>query len=223
MKTTVYIDGFNLYYGVLSHSQYKWLDVVKLFTHICHQQNPQTEIVAIKFFTAPVKASISSNGLNAVTSQNSYLKALRVLYPDIFECINGHFLIEKGKAPIFQKPIVKNDNVEIWRLEEKKTDVNIALNMYIDAQKGIEQVVLVSNDTDLVPAFEAIQREYPEVNTASVLPRMNVEGNLRPLNRSLAALSKWKREYITEEELINAQLPDVIPTNKKAIFKPKYW
>ena len=34
MKTTLYIDGFNLYYGVLKGSPYKWLDVVKLFTHI---------------------------------------------------------------------------------------------------------------------------------------------------------------------------------------------
>jgi hypothetical protein len=50
MKTTLYIDGFNLYYGVLKGSSYKWLDVVKLFTHICQEQNPDAEIVAVKFF-----------------------------------------------------------------------------------------------------------------------------------------------------------------------------
>jgi len=31
------------------------------------------------------------------------------------------------------------------------------------------EVVLVSNDTDLVPAFEDIQNEYPEVHRASIL------------------------------------------------------
>ncbi|MBN3495478.1 hypothetical protein [Vibrio neptunius] len=31
MKTIVYVDGFNFYYGLLRHSPYKWLDLVKLF------------------------------------------------------------------------------------------------------------------------------------------------------------------------------------------------
>jgi len=223
MKTTVYIDGFNLYYGALSNTNYKWLDVVKLFTQICHQQDPNTEIISIKFFTSPVKGSIANRGQDAEQSQKSYIKGLKTLYPDNFECIEGGFSMQKGKAPIYQEPIIKGDKVDIWKLEEKKTDVNIALNMYIDAQKGIEQVVLVSNDTDLVPAFEAIKREYPNVQIATVLPRMKITGKKRPLNRDLAALSNWKREYITEDELKNAQLPDYIPTNKKPAYKPKYW
>jgi len=52
---------------------------------------------------------------------------------------------------------------------------------------------------------------------------MNIEGSPRPLNRSIASLSNWKREYITEEELKASQLPEVIPTDRKAIFKPRYW
>ena len=30
-KTAVYVDGYNLYYGRLRNSAYKWLDVVALF------------------------------------------------------------------------------------------------------------------------------------------------------------------------------------------------
>jgi len=26
MKTTIYIDGYNLYYGLVKNTQYKWLD-----------------------------------------------------------------------------------------------------------------------------------------------------------------------------------------------------
>jgi hypothetical protein len=29
-KTNVYVDGFNLYYGCLKGSPYKWLDIQKL-------------------------------------------------------------------------------------------------------------------------------------------------------------------------------------------------
>ncbi len=32
METTIYIDGYNLYYGCLKYSPYKWLDLVELFT-----------------------------------------------------------------------------------------------------------------------------------------------------------------------------------------------
>jgi hypothetical protein len=30
MKTYVYVDGFNLYYGALKRTRHKWLDVSKL-------------------------------------------------------------------------------------------------------------------------------------------------------------------------------------------------
>ena len=224
MKTTIYIDGFNLYYGAVNFTPYKWLDVVKLFTRICKERNPHSEVVAVKFFTAPIKAKIASHGLDSVTSQASYHKALKTLYPDIFHLIEGSFLVERGKAPKYQKPIDKKDRVDIWKLEEKKTDVNIALNMYIDAQKGMEQIVLVSNDTDLVPSFEAIKREYPLVHTSTVIPRLQrKKEKARPLNRTISEISTWTRAYITEEELKSSQLPQVIPMRKKAIFKPRYW
>ena len=31
MRTLVYIDGFNLFYGCLKHSDDKWLDIHRLF------------------------------------------------------------------------------------------------------------------------------------------------------------------------------------------------
>jgi hypothetical protein len=57
MKTIIYIDGYNLYYGTLRGTAYKWLDVVQLFEGICHAQNPASQLVQVKFFTAPIKAT----------------------------------------------------------------------------------------------------------------------------------------------------------------------
>ena len=109
-------------------------------------------------------------------------------------------------------------------MEEKKTDVNIALEMLTDSIEGIQQVVLVSNDTDLVPALEKIQKFFPEVKKAVVIPRKETkENNARPANNELLSNSDWVRHHITEKELQEAQLPEYIPTRKKTVFKPKYW
>jgi hypothetical protein len=40
------------------------------------------------------------------------------------EIINGYFIQERGLLPRFKRPLDKMDKVEVWRLEEKKTDVS---------------------------------------------------------------------------------------------------
>lgn len=62
-RTTIYIDGYNLYYSRLKGTSYKWLDIATLFRDcILLPQDPSAEVVAIKFFTAPVKASYARHG-----------------------------------------------------------------------------------------------------------------------------------------------------------------
>ena len=52
MKTIVYVDGFNLYYGAVKDTPYKWLDINKL----CQLLLPKHTIHQIKYFTARVVA-----------------------------------------------------------------------------------------------------------------------------------------------------------------------
>lgn len=227
MKTTIYIDGYNLYFGSIKNTNYKWLDVVKLFSFISNQQNPQTQVISVKYFTAPVKGKIASHGLKAVTSQRLYHIALSVIYPEVFELIEGTFLVETGRLPQYKKHVQldKKDTVKVWKLEEKKTDVNITLSLYRDSAKGMEQVILVSNDSDLVPAFEAIKEDFPDTRIGVVIPRMKENGKqARPANAELSNLADWTRKHINEDELSKAQLPDIVPRKaKKTIFKPDYW
>lgn len=224
MKTTIYIDGFNLYYSALKGTPYKWLDVVALFSQICHTQNPEACVECVKFFTAPVRGKIATRGEQAVHSQAIYHKALKTRHPDTFRIIEGFFMVESAHLPKYQNPIDKTDRVEVWRMEEKKTDVNIALNLYRDAAAGMEQVVLVSNDSDLVPAIEAVKADFPVVTVGTIAPQLKTEeGQARASNKELADLSDWVRHYMREEELQSALLPEVIPTRKKAVFKPDYW
>ena len=52
MATIVYVDAFNLYYGALKGSPYKWLDLDAL----CRRLLPRDQIVRIRYFTAHVSA-----------------------------------------------------------------------------------------------------------------------------------------------------------------------
>ena len=51
LRTIVYIDGFNFYYGELRGTPWKWLDPVALFTKVL---GPHNDITNIKYFTARV-------------------------------------------------------------------------------------------------------------------------------------------------------------------------
>lgn len=194
MQTAIYIDGFNLYYGALKETPYKWFDIVKLFEHIAKEQLPNSEIVSVKFFTAPIRAKIARRGMESAHSQSLYHKALKNKYPNQIEIINGYFTVEPDHLPKYQNPMDKEDRVSVWRLEEKQTDVNIALQMYRDARKGIEHSILVSNDSDLIPALHAIQEDYPAVKIGTVIPRIqysNQDG--RTSNKGLTEVSHWQR------------------------------
>lgn len=228
MKTIVYIDGYNLFYGCLKHSDDKWLDLFKLFEHLLNEQCSQVDSLHIKFFTADIKAKVATNGDSARIAQQSYHRALELLYPEQISIIKGYYSLDKAHLPTYQNPIDKNSKVEVWRLEEKQTDVNIALHAYRDAAKGLaEQLVFVSNDTDLEPALIAIREDFNDKHKIGVVipvrkPNQNNKER-RPANKRLSEQANWTRRYLTDEELFSNQLPEKVPTRKKPILKPKYW
>lgn len=84
MRTYVYIDAFNLYYGALANTPYKWLDLEKFCDGIL---SPKNEVRKIKYFTARVKPSIADPG--QPTRQAAYLKALQTL--SCVQVVYGHF------------------------------------------------------------------------------------------------------------------------------------
>jgi hypothetical protein len=53
MRTSVYVDGFNLYHGCLKRSKFKWLNLLKLAEVLL----PDHQIEMVKFFTARVSAT----------------------------------------------------------------------------------------------------------------------------------------------------------------------
>ena len=76
MVTNVYIDGFNLYYGSLKGTPYKWLDLAELSSVLL----PQDTISRIRYFTAQVNAR--PHDPQQPVRQQTYLRAL----PTIPDC-----------------------------------------------------------------------------------------------------------------------------------------
>ncbi|GAJ22676.1 unnamed protein product, partial [marine sediment metagenome] len=50
MKTIVYVDGFNLYYGAVKDTSLKWLNIHRM----CELHLPKDRIVGVKYFTAKI-------------------------------------------------------------------------------------------------------------------------------------------------------------------------
>ncbi|WP_080932591.1 NYN domain-containing protein [Pseudomonas fluorescens] len=115
------------------------------------------------------------------------------------------------------------------KLEEKETDVHIAISMYRTATKQaalevhdrIEQLALASSDTDMTPALKAIREDFPDITIGVILPH-RAELNC-PSPGSLKEHSHWMRRVISAEELQSHQFPERVPTRKTPAIKPDYW
>jgi hypothetical protein len=230
-STAVYIDGYNLYYGRLRNTSFKWLDLVALFEQLIKEQNPNASLAVIKYFTAPALASFASHGKVSVEAQQSYHRALQVTNSGCFELVCGVHSFDKGGTllPTFVagQPYDRNVRSRVWKLEEKKTDVNIALAMYRDAIKGqYDQVVICSNDSDAGPVLQALREDFEPLTIGVVTPVPPPDpskGKPRGDNTSLAKHAHWVRRHLLDAELAQAQLPAQIATNKKPIHKPAHW
>ena len=227
LRTAIYIDGYNLYYGRLRNTQYKWLDVVALFSQITRSIEPHSQIISVKFFTAPALPKFSKHGKESMRAQNDYHRALEAKYPDKFEKVLGSHVYEKDgtNMPVYVEgnPFDKDNTVRVWRLVEKKTDVNLALSMYRDVNRGsLDQVVLISNDTDTEPVINALIEDFPALKIGMIMPRGPQSSGKkgRPASSSLINLAHWSRTYINDEELMAAQLPEQVPTKKWPAKKP---
>lgn len=217
MRTIVYIDGYNLYYGAVRRTAYKWLDIFELFnTHILL---PDTELVEVRYYTAPVLGSLCDDPASP-QRQRQYLQALRKLYPENISIIEGKLI--KGSAvlrladSIPQAPeLVK---IKVSTLTEKKTDVNIAADMVAAACLGhVEQIVLCSNDSDMEGALKNIHRYCPAVRIGLVAPTSSPG---RHISNDLKQYAHWVKT-LNVDSLAVAQLPEKIPHT--SIKKPAGW
>jgi len=105
------VDGFNLYYGALKNTAYKWLDLDTLFRTLL----PSYNINRIRYFSARISGRAGNP--QAPSRQATYLRALRTL-PNVTIHL-GHFLASEVYMPLAQPPSTGPKTVKVIKTEEK--------------------------------------------------------------------------------------------------------
>jgi uncharacterized LabA/DUF88 family protein len=200
-RVCVYVDGFNLYFGMRSKfgNPVKWLNIYKLAESMLRENQ---EIQAVKFFTAHIKGTNKQK----ITRQNSYLSALGTTPVKI---IKGQYQVQKTRCKQCRKIS--------YASEEKMTDVNIAVHMLTDAiEDNYDTAILVSGDSDLTPALAALRKYFPEKQIILAFSPNRKSKNLLQYASTHFVLGKQK--------LLDAQFEVEIPLpNGYILRRPKAW
>jgi len=152
-RTIVYIDSFNLYYGCLKHTPYRWLNI----QHMCALLLPDHQILAIKYYTARIKPP--ADDPDKAVRQEVYLRALATL--PLVSMTFGQYLSHVIKRPLANPPAEGPAFVDIINKLLMGSDVNIATHLILDAAKdAYDLAVLVSNDSDLQEPLRVVRQEF---------------------------------------------------------------
>ena len=208
MRTTVYVDGFNLYYGALKGSRWKWLDLAKLFETVLQSHH---DVQLIKYFTARVSGT--QNDPSKPQRQDVYLRAVQQFRPQV-KIYYGHFLSHPVRMPL-SRPQSGKRTVEVVKTEEKGSDVNLAAHLVNDAWlDAYDCAVVVSNDSDIAEAMRLVKEHHSSKRIGLLLPRTGSP------SRQLRKHADFTRPIRTGA-VENSQLPDLIPGTN--IRKPEAW
>lgn len=214
MTAIVYIDGFNMYYGSVKETQYKWLNLLAM----CQILLPGRTIKKIRYFTAEIKAQ--KHDIDAPVRQKEYLKALATI-PNFF-IHYGSFVERPQKRPIYPleypDPSSPPKLVRILRTEEKRSDVNLATFLMLDCiDENFDEAVVISNDSDLLTPIEsAINRFNKRVGV------INPQHSGRA-SRELSLAASWSFRKINRSVLAASQFPDTVATPRGPVTKPLSW
>ena len=206
-RTNVYIDGFNFYYGAVKDTPYKWLDFQKFVSLL----RPADDIQRIYYFTALVDGSHRKHQL-------TYLGALGTL-PAI-EVVLGRFKSKQIKCEVVACSDQTCDKV-FRKPEEKRTDVNIAVSMVDHAYQNLcDQFVLISGDSDLVPAVRMIKHRFPAKRVIVYVP---AKDRIRGFAVELRTSADRHRE-LPLNLMPHSQLPGKVSDGAGGSFdKPVTW
>lgn len=201
MRVVAYIDGFNLYHGLRTKrwKRYYWLDLVGLARSLLRDGQ---KLIAVHYFTAHVR-----DDEEAQRRQDTYLQALATL-PDL-EIHYGRF-----QETTYRCSKCRETGV---RFTEKHTDVAIAVHLLQDAYEDrFDVAIVVSADSDLVPALEAVRKRFPLKRIVVAQPPNRHSNHLTSVASASFTIGKTK--------LRQNQLPDcVVGAEGRTLRRPETW
>jgi uncharacterized LabA/DUF88 family protein len=181
-RAIVYIDGFNLYHAIdeLNKPHLKWLDLWALGQSLLRDKE---RLEKVYYFSAYPHWKLASEQRHRI-----YVKALEA---QSVTCEMGHFKNKDGRC---------NSCGATWkRHEEKETDVHMGARLVADAYaQKFDRAILITADSDLLPAIKIVQSAFPEKELFAVAPPKRM-AHARGLNPRLE---------ITPGRLAKCRLPD---------------
>lgn len=212
-RVSFLIDGFNLYHSLrelerLSRTRVRWLDLKRLceayLQAVRSAMGERVELASVTYFSA-LASHLVLNNPDVVKRHQTYVAAL--------ESTGVQVVLSRFKEKTVICPVCGS---RFKRHEEKETDVALGLKLIeLLARRECDTAVLMTGDTDLVPAIHTAKRMYPG----------NLVGVAFPFMRHNAEL-KIAADYsfnIGQRDVQRAQLPLQIPVDGTVLTKPAAW
>ncbi len=210
MKTVCYVDGFNLYYGSVKGTPNRWLDISRMFVALLPENY---QIDGIKYFTARVTGSVKR------ARQTIYSRALNTI-PNL-EIILGNFTSHPTTMKLAAPGQGQNPFVQVVKIEEKGSDVNLATHLLIDGfSDRFDAAVVVTNDSDLKNPMGVVKNNLGK--EMWILYPTGQAGARRTLHPALKQVSTHQRP-IRSGVLGASQFPKEISDSKGSFKKPSTW
>jgi len=203
-RAIAYIDGFNLYNGLMSRDlgHFRWLDYGALMSAFVQDG----EVLAqTKVFT-----SLMTHEPERLARQKLYLRAVEKRGG--VEIIAGEFVRKatdcSACGQTYKRP------------QEKKSDVSLACHLVADAfDHKLDVVFIVSADSDLTPAVELVKQRFGVNIRLLEVPGRHSKQLVRLADTHL---------HVTARMLSAAQLPDPVEyagggKKIRRIYRPAPW
>ena len=199
-RVAIFIDGFNLYHALdanPAYYKYKWLNLEKFAKCFIY---PKDAISEIFYFTAYVTWNPGK-----LVKHQIYVKALQLV----------------GVKPIFGAFRMKDTVCRICHKayqipEEKQTDVNIAIKLFQTAtQDTWDTAIIISGDSDLIPAIEAVKNTFPTKKIGVVIP-------IGRRAEELKLVTDFHRK-VKPKHLQTCQFDDIIKIDDTVLQRPASW
>jgi uncharacterized LabA/DUF88 family protein len=203
VRVAVYVDGFNLYFGLRSKGwrDCYWLNPCEMATRLL---KPNQTLQVVKYFTARVNVRGAST---KHVRQNTFLEAIEST--PCTKVFYGQYQAKQKKC--------RSCDAQWTDYEEKMTDVNIATQLLCDAfADTFDTALVVSGDSDLAPPMEALRKLFPLKRIIAVFPPDRVSKKLRQVAHGQLTLGR--------KLLKDSQFPDAYTKPDGYVLKrPDSW
>jgi uncharacterized LabA/DUF88 family protein len=209
-RVTFLVDGFNLYHSLreaakATGASLKWLDLQSLCASYLSAIGGAARLEQVFYFSA-FAHFLTPKDPRVIVRHKALVSALRAtgVVP-----MMGRFKWKPRWCPTCK--------VEHPGHEEKETDVAIAVMlMELCIKDACDTAVLVSGDTDLLPAIRTARRLYPDKQVWVAFPhgRYNAELAEAADNSITIKRKKYRQHQLTD--------PVVLADGRKA-HKPAEW